>query len=307
MYIPRRRKARLKMGLMIAISSLSIGALAASTMAWYSVNTSITVNSSTVSIRTALQYHFYAFNGNGFNVEGNDPEAWRSGSGYNQSDLANFSLINEVNDVPADYKEVDELAQYNNRKDDYITALTKVSGLWPGYKMSFAVRVDGLQEDDNPSLDIVKDNINPGQASGLGKDKNESRKPHGEDRCIFMAEAIIISGGSGASLSAAVSASSAKNIAFDNSGKSVMWWSKEVDALSGQSANDPRITIGDASGRNGASKWWYFFTVEFSNSSNTYYSPNSKSGTIEYYEKNSEGNSSCYEGLSFALGTMDLK
>ena len=306
MYIPRRRKARLKMGLMIAISSLSIGALAASTMAWYSVNTSITVNSSTVSIRTALQYHFYAYKDNGFNVNGNDHTAWRSGSGYKDTTPAN-----RYGALATYYTEVDELAHYQNRdaRDAYINALTKVAGLWPGYKMSFAVRIDGLQSADQPSLKLISANIKKGIADGsdvIGVTRHTVSAE--SSTYITMADAIMITAGSGDELQAAVQAADRvangyeitpgtnyRNYSVDVVDENTVivdidenWYTQ--DRILGTAANTPKTS------------WWYFFTVEFCNDSSTYYIDHST-----YYEKNTSGNSSCYEGLPFALGTMDLK
>ena len=308
MKMPRRKKTRLKMGLMIGISALSIGALAASTMAWYSVTASITVNSSTISIRTALQYHFYAYNGNGFTYQYDETNPiYLPGSGYSGTP-ASGELNPADNAVTTKYTEVNELADYDHR-EAIKTALTTVSGMWPGYKMSFAIRVDGLQYTDSsnrdePQLKLISANIEKGIANGAsyGYISGTANKPlrrigaADATNYITMANAMKISAGSGSTLANAVSSSTAAYSA------NVNYQNYTGDTITSNWYGADRI-LGTAYPTSNNSSWWYFFTVEFSNDNTTYYTYNNAG----YYSASTSGNSSCYEGLPFGLGTMDLK
>ena len=309
------------MGAMIGLSALLVVAMGTTTMAWYSVQTSISVQSSSVSIRTALQYEFYAFRGNGFTDGLTNYAAYAPGSGYSSAPTTIGVSTYQLNPLDANvedhYCKIDALKFIDGtndgkaHQDAYYDALTSVSGLWPGYKMSFAIRIDGLQEGDNPALDIIKANIIPGVADGTAIPNTNPtaywpNRPTNTDGHVTMAEAITIDAGTGATLSAAVTAATAINHASQV--PNTEWWDSGHLASDGNIGTESRITIGNANGRNPQqnTSWWYFFTIGFSNAQGTYYTYNS--GTGYYGSKGDDGgNSSCYEGLPFKLGVMELK
>lgn len=277
------------MGLMIGISALTIGALAASTMAWYSVSASITVNSSTVSIRTALQYKFYAYGtgngttGNGF-VYDKANHTYTAGSGYS-------GTPSDLNDI-SKYKEVDELDDYEyaaQLKD----ALTRVSGLWPGYKMSFAVKVEGLLTSDTVSLTLFNNRMNANSPASTTKKIGDTQ--------ISMKKAIKLTAGSGSDLATAISNGNTETTGlsyrnYDNSGQLANWDATDGTHVFGTAAPTAQIT-----------SWWWFFTIEFSDDNWAHYEKTSTVGDWEIYSQSNSGNSNCFQGLTFNLGTMDLK
>lgn len=116
-----------------------------------------------------------------------------------------------------------------------------------------------------------------------------------------MADAIKITAGSGDSLQRAVEAADNSTITSGTNYRNYTVSNKIATIESGWYSTDHIFGTADPSENNVS--WWYFFTVEFSDDNTTYYQYNNGG----YYVKNTNGNSSCYEGLPFALGTMDLK
>ena len=317
MGLPRRRKTRLKLLAMAALSAVMVTSLATATMAWYSVTVNISVTSSTVTIRTPFQYYFYAYEGNGFTItespEGAAKDSFTSGSGY-KTPLE----LKPLNDIRS-YTEVDALRYLGvnqQKENDFITALTTVTGLWPGYKMSFAIKATGLQSDDAPQLKSTA--ITLGSAEGAhGRYHNDGSgtKP------IYMANAITIYAKSAATLAAACT-SPADVTPSD-------WrWSDSTKELPETEDIDfgNAATPGGGSGTDGsvAGEWWYFYTIEFDDTFACHYtfvgsgdghnnsteaSSNAESTTEKNYYKldTSAGNSNCFQGLTFSITTMTLQ
>ena len=277
---------------MIFCCSSVIAAMATSTMAWYAAESSITVDpsSSSVTIRTPFQYYLYAYNDNGFDLNGATPAACY-GTGYSTTTAANLYTVNG-SDVPTYYTEVDQI----NHTSDERGYLTNCHGLWPGYQMSFAIKVTAMStSDDAPKLKIT--GVTPGASAT--KKSTAAGNPF-----IKLAEAIEIKAGGGATLQAAVGAAAAKNYtgtkndagdegAGDPIAITSNWWD----------VSESPLVLGSCSG---VASYWFFYNIKFSNATSTFYSYSSKDASYEYYAKGS-GNSSVYEGLTFSIYSMALE
>lgn len=307
MAMGRRAKNRLKMfGLIFCCSSV-IAALATSTMAWYAAESSITVDpsSSSVTIRTPFQYHLYAYKGNRFPT-GN---GWTSatyeddpGSGYVTPNayysLETVTITDGVMAVPG-YEEVNALKYYSNKTQQgkYVAALTNASGIWPSYKLSFAIYVTGLDgKTDQPAL-TIKTITNENTAKF-----DKKRYLYGGETLetpIYISEAIVIRAGVGATLSEAYGNKAVKD-------KPSGWSSGDTDTLQ----------LGIAAAKQ--TSYWYYYEIEFSDAQSTYYLPCTEKGATRttpdivganYYKPQHDktGNSSVYEGLTFSITSMTLE
>ena len=311
MKLPRSKKARRRMFGLIFLYSGIILSLGTSTMAWYSVqaNVNIDVESASITIKTPFQYHFYAFNDNGFDVSDSEPNNWTPGTGYKTAP------INKLNGTAGgnfsdNYTEINELVGGQTvSKNGNARALTTVSGLWPGYSMSFAIKAEGLETGtggDHPVLKIHKKanaedtaHINPGSGAG----KTPGRYVKNTSTPIYFAEAIQISAWSGATLSSLNDDDLFEIVNDDEENSKPVadnWWS-----------GNGSIGLGSATNHSGT--YWWVFTVTFVDIDKTWYSFDSNSDGRDYYVKYSGSgstagfNSSCYEGLTFELGEMTLK
>ena len=311
MGLPRRKKTRLKMLMMIASSSIMVASLATATMAWYSVSVNISVSSSTITIRTPFQYYFYAYKENGFSIKTSaggavttpaSTDVFTKGNGYKTTTASHLYDL-------AYYTEVDALRYLGIDADQqtaFVDALTEVSGLWPGYKMSFAIKATGLASDDAPRLKITA--LDPGKAEfDTNNDKTVDLKRVSStntdtDKAIYMAQAIQIYAKSAATFQAATT----NTTAINTIGADTNWWSTPIN-LGGAA------TSGGGDGNNGSvsGEWWYFWTIEFSNDDSTFYGTptfNTTEGvTTETYAKSTSGDSNAYQGLEFKINTMTLQ
>ena len=311
MGLPRRKKTRLKMLMMIASSSIMVASLATATMAWYSVSVNISVSSSTITIRTPFQYYFYAYNENGFSIKTAagaavdtpaSTDVFTKGNGYKTPTL-------DLDDI-RNYTEVDALRYLginsdqqtaSNKQTDFVNALTEVSGLWPGYKMSFAIRATGLASDDAPQLKITA--LDPGEANSasLKRKTTATGNPY-----VYMAQAIQIYAKSASTFEKATTNPPKINSNDNPIGADTNWWSTSI-ALGEAAAQGG----GDGKDDSVVGEWWYFWTIEFSNDTSTFYSLKSSTETngvtTETYAKDPDGDSNAYQGLEFKITTMTLQ
>ncbi|MBQ9458269.1 MAG: hypothetical protein IJU64_07210 [Bacilli bacterium] len=282
MAMGRRAKNRLKMfGLIFCCSSV-IAALATSTMAWYAAESSITVDpsSSSVTIRTPFQYHLYAYKGNRFPTG-----TWTAadkdsapGSGYNTAN-PNYALTNENS-----YEEFNALEYTDaDQQTAYQHALTKVEGLWPGYQMSFAIKVVGLDPElDAPVLSLTT--ISSPSLLRLDTGGN----------AILLKNAIEVKAGAGDTIGNAYNAATAKNYTGTTDDDIDISWPSLPLVLGELNRSEY--------GNN--TTFWYFYNIKFSNADSTLYTYNT---ATEKYDQNNDGNSSVYEGMGFELVRMTLE
>ena len=282
------RKAKLSLIASIAIGLLAISTAGVSTYAWLNASsngmmTAKSGNSTTITISSSEQfdYRYYYFNDNGAN-------GYKTAS----TSYANFdAAFSEYSETSASY--------------------SSVSNLWPGYKMSFCIKLTtssafSLTINDS---DVTKGTIGGGKHRYLYNSGTTTTE-------IDLARAMRIY---------ADKTTSNSKVTFDNflSGKDTSSvdlankyeYSKYADGAFALSTATSTLVSQVAASE---TTYYIYYTVEFSNSSETYYQEVNGSdgkpvsvpgtGSIRYFKfvHDSTGNSNVYKGLAFNINTMNI-
>ena len=287
------RKAKASLITSVVIGLLAVCTAGVSTYAWFQANASATISASesstsiTVTKPDQLVYEYYYYNSNSTN-------GYKTGDSYTAFTGAGgaFTLISSTT----------------------TTAYTSVSNLWPGYKMSFCVKVT---TDKAFKLTLANSAVTKGVlSSSTGYRYLYTTSTTTDD--IDLARAIHIY--------ADISTSNEK-ATFDNfiSGKDTesadLTNKYEYSKISAGtiSLSTGLSTLIDQESALESTTYYIYYTVEFSNDSTTYYREVDKDGVTQYVPKAdstsvkryfiydpTNGNSNCYAGLSFSISELVL-
>ncbi|MGM9808518.1 MAG: hypothetical protein ACI31I_02195 [Bacilli bacterium] len=292
-------KFKLKQVLLSAfVLLISFGAAATATFAWFTVNRNANIGGNNISISEAVSsYTLKYYKGNYTKEEGTNNLKY---TGYQS-----YSSI-EVCDYYTEFKVPDENESWNNLSD-----------IFPDTRYSFSCEIE-LKASSNISragLAITKYTSTNTTSDGLAMYKVDPdtklplKDTFGKNVGIYLSEAInvystcaIIDSDPSVMNSYALNFLHGKEI--DNS-------SYLIDAFNETGSGGDEFDGVDLATINSSSlagqKIVVFFTIEFSNSNDTYYSFYQRDVNDFYYYKDTvNGSSNCYQKLSFKLETLSL-
>ena len=267
-----------------ATALFSLFSLFTGTLAWFASNNTVEATGASVSVKAADGVNFDLYYLHHFeidqstNKDGNYNSIVSAYSGYeNAASNAVFEPIH-FNDsgVPVDNND-DPLDDADNP--------TMIDQLWPAHQLTYAIVISS-----GDASSFVLDS--------WGEVTDENVKTTTDNHLVSLSWAINIYGGtqfvtSTNSVTDDISTGFASYAAGTLTDK--FTYSESSPAPAQHTAIDILPSIGTAQQ---SQRTILFFSIEFSDDSNTYYALDNVTNGVSYYTKNTSGNSNCYEKLS---------
>ena len=307
------RKAKLSLIASITVGLLAITTAGVSTYAWYKttvseITTSKDIQEIVVSAPESFELaspNIYAYKGNGTN-------------GYTGA-IANAGSTAGVT-VDDDFIQI-EGAGLTNEQKEALASKFNVNNLWPGYKMSFAIKlVSSSGTNSFLGGSLVLDSFYPGLDTNR-KVINAGATALVSNHYIAMAQAIKLYAGVSKTTTFTASASVIRTSTLDAG-----FFYKEGEATTNAQQTGKNYVLGSDTVTGSPTTLYYYLTIEFSNSTTSYSSnpivyteykrtgsgtnqdpyvyglaydtPTSWSGPRYFKPDSTNGNSSCYESIT---------
>lgn len=253
------------------------------TMAWFASNGSVTATGASVTVKAPEGVNFDLYYLHHFSIDqsttkdGNYNSIIGAFSGYhNAAANAVFEpvLLND-NGVVVD-SNGDPLTDDQNP--------TMINHLWPAHQLTYAIV-------------ITSGNISSFSLDSWDEETNENVKTTNND-LVSLSWAINIYGSahtvtSTSSVTADISTGFASYVAASLTDK--FTYSQAAPA---PATHTPINILSSISGGQETERTIIYFSIEFSDDSDTYYALDSVTNGVSYYAKNTSGNSNCYESLT---------
>ena len=273
---------------MDSILILSVAALCSSSFAWYMSLRQVSASISSLALETGINATFKYFSGN-------------------------MTTIDKV-DTPTGYKDPNAVSQGETKKSvtNYATDFIKVTpssnifkmvDIFPDTRFTYAIEfTSGFTSDIAFSLaDYL-----PGVAT---EDKDHQRKVNNDSKDpVCLAEAIDIYVNVVKSDNPKLNLTNESNkvvIGAENSTDTNIPSLTDVFEFNYANHNGKPYTLEEFNVTTGIT-YYIFFTIEFSNDPDTYYSYESTSENIDYYTKSTSGTSNVYQRLSFVINKLSI-
>ena len=281
------KRTKRRIILMDSILIMSVAALCSSSFAWYMSLRQVSASISSLALETGINATFKYFSGN-------------------------MTTIDKV-DTPTGYKDPNAVSQGETKKrvTNYETEFKEVTpeskifemvDIFPDTRFTYAIEfTSGFTS--NIAFSLA--NYLPGVAT---EDKDHQRKVNNDSKDpVCLAEAIDI-------YVNVVKSDDSPNLTTE-SNKVVIGAEDPADT------NIPTITdvfnfnYADHNGKpytltefnvTTGITYYIFFTIEFSNDPDTYYSYESTTEKIDYYTKSTSGTSNVYQRLSFVINKLSI-
>ena len=280
------------------VSLICVMSASISTFAWFQAEANVQIqtssSSATITVTKGLDYFLYAYKGNyaDKNTDG---------------DVIGYSTPYTITSFSSDFYLIDSDAKQ--------TKALASNGLWPGRRLTFCLAVTGLAK-THVKLDLTRFTSERAAAS-------ESRLA----RYVYTTtQTSILVESAWAFNIYADSATTNSNYSRHLNLKAI---ADGTTALESQFNKTPGNAIAKDSGKTYTTETiplvnstaissgtsFIFYTLEFSNSSDTFYEEVNGSGTAitvppdegsRFFHKNTGGNSNCYEGLSFGINGLSV-
>lgn len=276
-------KTRLKIVGATLTAIFSLFSVFTATLAWFASNSTATAEAGTITIKAPSSINFDLYYLHHFAID----QSTNKDGNYNTSISAYSGYENAASNA------VFEKVTYNDSGvvvDDQGNALseaqnpTMINHLWPAHRLTYAIVINGGSVTDF-SLDSWGEETN---SSVKTKDDNQN------DVLISLSWAINIYG---AAYTVADTSDTVADIATGFASYSADTLTDVFDYSQASPAANPHPNLPIVSSMSGAQQnqiTIIYFSIEFSNDSDTFYSLNKETG---YYTKNTAGNSNCYESL----------
>ncbi len=294
------------MVLTVSVALLSVISVGVSTFAWFQANADVNIetasDSTTITVSKPDEYTFYYYNGN---HNGKDNEGTSLSGGFSYGTVTGGG--DSVEDFNTDFTAVTSSS---------FAKVTSFSNFNPGEKLTFAIKVDNVQ---NVSLTISK------LISTSAYEENNSKHRYigNNSTDVNISEAIDIF--STYNTSDAIGYSSF--ITSPSGDKFSVTSSEAESTLAYSSISNHKRTLSTpinifnvtSSTLTTKKTVYVFYTVSFSNASATLYKEFTNSShsveaivprvdeDLRYFMQNSGGTSNCYSGLHFALSELELR
>ena len=288
-------KFKLKQVLLSAfVLLISFGAAATATFAWFTVNRNANLGNSNISIDESVEsYKLMYYKGNYTTEEGNTKY-----TGYQ------------------DYKEIKQCTYATDfvEMSDSAPELWNITDMFPDtrYTFAFELTISSGSQISRAGLAITEYKSTNYTATLVEEDRLTMYKvnPNNTEEVlggIYLSEAINIYAGGmlkqdNTSMNTAslnflngfeLDRSSSLTDVFNESGDGSNFGGVDLSYVNDSSLSGKTIVV--------------FFTIEFSNASDTYYTYSRRSGNnIYYYKDTANGSSNCYQLLSFSVTALSL-
>ena len=283
------KRTKRRIILMDSILILSVAALCSSSFAWYMSLRQVSASISSLALESGINATFKYFSGN-------------------------MTTIDKV-DTPTGYKDPNAVSQGESKKSvtDYEKDFIEVTpssnifemvDIFPDTRFTYAIEfTSGFTSNIAFSLaDYL-----PGVAT---EDKDHQRKVNNDSKDpVCLAEAIDIYVNVVKSDSTNLNLTSESNKvvigAEDSTDTTTIPSLTDVFEFNYADHNGKPYTLEEFNVTTGIT-YYIFFTIEFSNDPDTYYSYESTSDKIDYYTKSTSGTSNVYQRLSFVINKLSI-
>ena len=268
---------------MDSILILSVAALCSSSFAWYMSLRQVSASISSLALETGINATFKYFSGNMTDIKGDTPTGYKDPNAVSQGETKK-----SVTNYATDFIEVTPESKIFQMVD-----------IFPDTRFTYAIEfTSGFTS--NIAFSLA--NYLPGEAT---KDENHQRKVNNDSKDpVCLAEAIDI-------YVNVVKSDKKPNLTTESNkvvtGAEDSTDNKLTDVFNFNYAdhNGKPYTLEEFNVTTGIT-YYIFFTIEFSNDPDTYYSYESTSENIDYYTKSSSGTSNVYQRLSFVINKLSI-
>ena len=275
---------------MDSILIMSVAALCSSSFAWYMSLRQVSASISSLALETGINATFKYFSGN-------------------------MTTIDKV-DTPTGYKDPNAVSQGESKKsvDDYEKDFIEVTStsnifemvdIFPDTRFTYAIEfTSGFTS--NIAFSLA--NYLPGVAT---EDKDHQRKVNNDSKDpVGLAEAIdiyvnVVKSDDSPDLNLTSEANKVVIGAEDSKDTTTIPSLTDVFEFNYANHNGKPYTLKEFNVTTGIT-YYIFFTIEFSNDPDTYYSYESTTEKIDYYTKNPKGNSNVYQRLKFVINKLSI-
>ena len=272
---------------MDSILIMSVAALCSSSFAWYMSLRQVSASISSLALETGIDATFKYFSGNMTNIKVDTPTGYKDPNAVSQGESKK-----SVTDYEKDFIEVTPSSNIFEMVD-----------IFPDTRFTYAIEfTSGFTSDIAFSLaDYL-----PGVAT---EDKDHQRKVNNVSKDpVCLAEAIDIYVNVVKSDSTNLNLTSEANkvvVGAENPTDTNIPTITDVFEFNYANHNGKPYTLEEFNVTTGIT-YYIFFTIEFSNDPDTYYSYESTSENIDYYTKSTSGTSNVYQRLSFVINKLSI-
>ena len=272
---------------MHSILILSVAALCSSSFAWYMSLRQVSASISSLALETGIDATFKYFSGNMTNIKGDTPTGYKDPNAVSQGETKK-----SVTDYEKDFIEVTPSSNIFQMVD-----------IFPDTRFTYAIEfTSGFTS--NIAFSLA--NYLPGEAT---KDENHQRKVNNDSKDpVCLAEAIDIYVNVVKSDNPKLNLTSEANkvvIGAENPTDTNIPTITDVFEFNYADHNGKPYTLEEFNVTTGIT-YYIFFTIEFSNDPDTYYSYESTTEKIDYYTKSTSGTSNVYQRLSFVINQLSI-
>ena len=281
------KRTKRRIILMDSILIMSVAALCSSSFAWYMSLRQVSASISSLALETGINATFKYFSGN-------------------------MTTIDKV-DTPTGYKDPNAVSQGESKKSvtNYATDFIEVTpssnifemvDIFPDTRFTYAIEfTSGFTS--NIAFSLA--NYLPGVAT---EDKDHQRKVNNDSKDpVCLAEAIdiyvnVVQSDKNPNLT---TESNKVVTGAEDPADSTIPTVTDVFDFNYANHNGKPYTLKEFNVTTGIT-YYIFFTIEFSNDPDTYYSYESTSDKIDYYTKSTNGTSNVYQRLSFVINKLSI-
>ena len=272
---------------MDSILIMSVAALCSSSFAWYMSLRQVSASISSLALETGINATFKYFSGNMTNIKGDTPTGYKDPNAVSQGESKK-----SVADYEKDFIEVTPSSNIFEMVDifpdtRFTYAIEFTSGFTSNIAFSLANYLPGVATED---------------ADHQRKVNNDSKDP------VCLAEAIDIYVNVVKSDSPNLNLTSESNkvvIGAEDPADTNIPSLTDVFEFNYANHNGKPYTLEEFNVTTGIT-YYIFFTIEFSNDPDTYYSYESTTEKIDYYTKSTSGTSNVYQRLSFVINKLSI-
>ena len=273
---------------MDSILILSVAALCSSSFAWYMSLRQVSASISNLALETGINATFKYFSGNMTNIKGDTPTGYKDPNAVSQGESKK-----SVTDYEKDFIEVTPSSNIFEMVD-----------IFPDTRFTYAIEfTSGFTS--NIAFSLA--NYLPGVAT---EDKDHQRKVNNDSKDpVCLAEAIdiyvnVVKSDYSPDLNLTSEANKVVIGAEDPTDTNIPTITDVFD-FNYASHNGKPYTLKEFNVTTGIT-YYIFFTIEFSNDPDTYYSYESTTEKIDYYTKSTSGTSNVYQRLSFVINQLSI-
>ena len=273
---------------MDSILILSVAALCSSSFAWYTSLRQVSASISSLALETGIDATFKYFSGNMTNIKGDTPTGYKDPNAVSQGECKK-----SVADYEKDFIEVTPSSNIFEMVDifpdtRFTYAIEFTSGFTSNIAFSLANYLPGVATED---------------ADHQSKVNNDSKDPDCFADALDIYVDVVKSDDS--PIPDLTSEANKVVIGAEDPADNTILTITDVFDFNYANHNGKPYTLKEFNVTTGIT-YYIFFTIEFSNDPDTYYSYESTTEKIDYYTKSTSGTSNVYQRLSFVINQLSI-